>query len=417
VVKDVTLFQLTKWTRDYDTKASIENLPLLLLELEEHEENPVIGSVPCYIPLSNRHVYTVTKDIQKSSGEYLLVDPPSCEDITSMAILETQLGNDSCFSGKSKFDIKTIIKQRFDIVGPKLRDIFVDDDRFAHAKAELAKDIPKLLNCLNDVSYHNIPDNAKNYMGVFLDAGVFIPSLTGRNERVNEEWNFINFLSPCICVLVAKHVETTTLQLLEREKFDYLVGKAIMVLGLMEPVNDYMDEKWKCSEWKFYNNPGANKLVSKKDRIHPLSIPFCTRKSRYNGMYLDVSASELEENTLYTSTVHNTALFDALLVSHSQLVVYVFQSSNLRTNKHSLNFSTIEKVCSGLLLDKQENLEYKIYYIYCGDSSKKSQYGFDIQNLPKGKTAAVKASNQLLLRFVPCIARVRYYPQIEDVEL
>jgi hypothetical protein len=186
-----------------------------------------------------------------------------------------------------------------------------------------------------------------------------------------------------------------------------------MCLGLMQPENEYMDEKWMCSQWQFFKNPGANKKLSRKDRITTPAIPLCTMKTKYNGKYLNISASKLQENTLYTSNVHNAALVDALLVSHSAHVVFAFQSSNVDANIHAFNFNTIHNVWTGLQLHTEENRNYKLYYIYCGDSSKKSESGFDIQNLPTD-SAAVEA---LTSRLITGIARVRYYPRIADVEL
>lgn len=65
----------------------VEECPVLFLELNEEEENPV-SYIATLIKLSNRNVGRITKELQKADAFYLLVDPPTCEDLCSMAVFE-----------------------------------------------------------------------------------------------------------------------------------------------------------------------------------------------------------------------------------------------------------------------------------------------------------------------------------------
>ena len=125
------------------------------------------------------------------------------------------------------------------------------------------------------------------------------------------------------------------------------------------------------------------------------------------------NVKDLEENCLYRCKLHHGALFDALLVDHDNTVVYVFQSSNLRGNKHSLDYKTVFKV-----MDKLNMLEtvYRMVYVYCSDWSTTKEIGCNPTNgsnppLSEDSVDKVKGKFSIL------IARVCYYPLLNEAEL
>jgi hypothetical protein len=250
-------------------------------------------------------------------------------------------------------------------------------------------------------------------MGVFAIPGEFTPSIRGRNKKP-KEWRKVRFLSPYICKLIAQQINKKQLEMLKNKNFDYLIAEAILRLGVMKPTDELVDSKWLCSNWSYFSNPGGNKELGQKMKIATPNIPLCTKEIHYSGMHLNVSASELEESTYYTSNAHNAALYDGLLVSHTDRIVYMFQSSNVDANKHAFSFDTIKKVMDGLGFDKEENRGYKLCYIYCSDSSKHTETGFDIQKTEK---ISDEEFNKVTSRLVTMIARVRYYLNVPEVLL
>jgi hypothetical protein len=82
-----TLASVLAFSSEFEDTTRVEDQPVLLMELDEEEVNPK-SFIPTYIPLSNRNVFSATKEIEKAGGQYLLVDPPSSEDIQAMAAFE-----------------------------------------------------------------------------------------------------------------------------------------------------------------------------------------------------------------------------------------------------------------------------------------------------------------------------------------
>jgi hypothetical protein len=109
------------------------------------------------------------------------------------------------------------------------------------------------------------------------------------------------------------------------------------------------------------------------------------------------------------STLHNGMLYDFMFVCHKERTVYVFQSSRLRGRDHAFDYSVLKEVMDGLGFDK--NPDYKLVYVYCSDSSSKSEMGCVITNDHKAKASAADiefVDSRLTVR----IARVCYFPNI-----
>jgi hypothetical protein len=70
-VDDVSLNVLLKLTRDY-MREPLEKRPVLFLELKEDEVNPC-SHIATLLQPSNRDVYTLTKEFEKSNAIYMLI--------------------------------------------------------------------------------------------------------------------------------------------------------------------------------------------------------------------------------------------------------------------------------------------------------------------------------------------------------
>ena len=137
----VTLSVLRDLTKHY-IEERIEDTPVLLLELAEGEVNPR-SYIPALVQLCNRNVEGITKEFQKSGATYMLVNPPTCEDLCAMACMEARFGSeDSVFQGMQPEDIVRVVSERVSIVGPVLRSVLVTEDVFARRVSQLALDIP-----------------------------------------------------------------------------------------------------------------------------------------------------------------------------------------------------------------------------------------------------------------------------------
>ncbi len=79
---------------------------------------------------------------------------------------------------------------------------------------------------------------------------------------------------------------------------------------------------------------------------------------------------------------------------------------------HAFDCATVITVIQGLQLDSDDNKDYKIYYIYCGDNASKKGTGFEMTNK---KNVDPKIYAAVKKRVQTCIARVCYYPLLPEV--
>ena len=409
-----TVLDVFKYTVPYADITRIEDIPVLFLELWEGEVDPK-SSIPTYIALSNRNVETITKEMGKAQANYMLVDPPTCEDIQMMAVVEADIsvsaGTEHVFQGLSTDQIKQIVKERVDIVGPKLRDLFVSKTVFDVIQHKLEANVSNLFGNLENVSVTNVPSGAKNYIGPFVKPSAEIPTL----NRC-----YVDFLSDYIVRLVAHSCSKENKLKLVAAHFDYMVAESIMCYGLMtHTVEGFMKTKWLYSNWKFYSNTTPSAKRGKKYEIDNPKFPLCTKEVHFASIYLNLAASQLEERTLYRCSLHG-ALFDALLTchpnGHKRGVIYVFQSSNLRAKNDSLDYSTIRSVMDGLHFNEDANKQYDLCYVYCSDSSSRSETGCVLSNNTENKVSD-KEQKTVKNRLTINIARVCYYPNATEVLL
>jgi len=190
-----------------------------------------------------------------------------------------------------------------------------------------------------------------------------------------------------------------------------------------------IDEKWMVSNWRFYSNPSNEEEITKSNQLLGEmipKIPLCSNKTYFSSMILHEPVSKLKEETLYRCRLHNGKLYDALIVSHSEKIVYLFQSSNKNPKNHKFSYAAVEEVMNGLHMFDPENEMYRLRYIYCSDWSSKASNGI----LPKEKlkilteskikqqkkTSALPVpSKRIRDRLKIIIARVCYYPSLKEI--
>jgi hypothetical protein len=360
-----------------------------------------------------------------------------------MAIVEAELGTDSVFKGMSKETIQQTVEDRFNTLGPLVRNVFVTEAQFTSRKKMLNEQVSDIFIELNRIGVDRMPSKAKNFIGAFVIDEKFVPSLT--TDHGIDNWYFIRFLSKYTANLVTEAcTKENHAKLITCGSFDYLIAENILIQALMvQNPKDTINPKWKYDRWSFYSNPNAaeaeaqqtekpkkktkkpeketkkppQNYVTSANRIDRPIFPLCTSQVTFPSMYLDKNVSELEERVLYKSSVHNGALYDCLLVVGN--LVYVFQSSSISANSHSLDYSTIKKVM--VKLKFHLNPKYKMIYVYCNNNHSKDQTGCKITNNRKNKKTKepdplseteVAAINK---RFEIKIARVCYYPHLDEI--
>ena len=398
---------------------------VLLLELNENEINP-LSYIPTYIPLSNRKVYDVTKQIFKANGSYMVVDPPFCEDLLYIAMCTAKFDVGlKVFEGKSDEDIKKMIEYRFKVVGPRLRDLFFEQNAYEAVVHHLKNNASKVFNCLKDVSVHQIPKDGSKYIGAFLKPGLsgnsYVPSLSTINMEMPCDFYEMKFLSEYICNLIAKVANEDGRSELINNNFDYQVAESIMIYALMDPSKRFFTENcWEIINWKWYENPSGNDMVGNKSLKEIPSLKPCIYEAVYDSTYLKTTVRNLNADTLYRSALHNGALVDAFTVSHDDQRVYAFQSSSKTPRDRIIKYSTMFDFMNNLEMFKNG---YKLHYIYCYDNSSNNSPGIvftsyeeDLKEKYKEEEyrknqELVKNNSKILL------ARVHYYPNVAEIIL
>ena len=112
----------------------LEKRPVLFLELAEDEVNPR-SHIATMLQPSNRDVYTLTKEFEKSKAIYMLINPPACEDLCTIACLQAQFGLNSMFRGMNYDSIIELITNRINTLGPISRSV-LNDDIFFESKVK-----------------------------------------------------------------------------------------------------------------------------------------------------------------------------------------------------------------------------------------------------------------------------------------
>ena len=127
-IDDVSLDKLFVETKLFQ-HAPIKDRPVLLLELIENEVNPR-SYISTLLQPSNRDVYGLTKEFEKAGATYMLINPPTLDEVCEIACLETEFGTPSVFKGMSRAAIIETVTKRVKLVGPILRAVFQSHDRF-----------------------------------------------------------------------------------------------------------------------------------------------------------------------------------------------------------------------------------------------------------------------------------------------
>ena len=370
LVEDVTLSALLKETKAFQDEA-IEEWPVLLLEMQEHEVNPR-SHIATLVQPSNRDVYSITKEFDKAGAEYMLITPPTITDLCNIAYFHSRFGSSSWFIGKSKDEIIRIITERVEIVGPITRSVCNTEKTFLKAKRRLDAEIDQVFGIIGQVSVDNIPKGGKRFVAPFVEDESVVPYL----ENVALVHGSLRFLSDYIAVKIGNACKSSERRkVLEKYDFIHQAEEAIVRFGLMEQSkrligpkesdNNVIHDDWCVANWSFSKNPqGDDKLLTAEDKItfEETGISTCTRKVYFDAQCLNCPVDKLDERTLYVSTKHNGKLYDCMYVNKGLKVVFMFNATAQQPHSHLLKLSTVKDVMMRLKITENG---YVVRFFYC----------------------------------------------------
>jgi hypothetical protein len=364
--------------------------PVLLIEMLENEINPV-SYIPALIQPSNRNVIEMTKEFHKSSAKYLLINPPTQKEVIDMAILDGKaFESNSVFANQDKNSIRRMVKERFDVFGPVVRFLFLQESDFKAQVAHLEKGISLLFTDIKHLSVDNVPSGAKRYLGPYLNDENALPDFF-----INSN---LQFLSTHIKYLIANYIYSVEQRaILLNHGYLFQIQEAIVQYGLQQRDLE-ITPSWDVSKWEMFRNYSTK---TKKVSYEDLGIVRYHKIVHFDSTVLKRPVTELEDNALYISTKHNAILMDMMIVNKAKRTVCAFQVSSLNPNEHSLSTATIEKVFNGLCLGENG---FKMKYIYCYDSSIPYEMRFAKQ---RDDSLAVKN-----FEFIHAI--IRFFPNLQS---
>lgn len=372
--EDMTLSAVYKQTVPFWSQ-KVDVCPVLFLELREDEVNPT-SHIATLVQLPNHGVEEVTKEFLKADAHYLLIDPPACEDLCNMAAFKWRFGSNTEFrSMGDENQVRRIVTERVEIVGPIARVVFTDQPMFDRYVKYLANEVDQIFDVLDKVSVTNVPKSAEFYIAPFVDdsSSIEVPYLIGGEVCMRT-------LSPYISRLIAKACsQKQQLEILDRIIYRFKILEDIVQSSLMAKEGESIGhDMWLLKNWKVYRNPAYNAqltVANRLDHIMTLGIPVCKDKVYFDRMYFEESVSKLLSNTLYASRKHNGALYDCMSVDHESATVFMFQCSSLTPGKRKLSVYTIHQAMVHMKLLESG---YKVRYIYCCPSKAEKGEGCKI---------------------------------------
>jgi hypothetical protein len=400
----VSLDILLSYTEGYSQKPLVKR-PVLFLELKEDEVNPC-SDIATLLQPSNRDVFSLTKDFEKSEAIYMLINPPACEDLCTIACLQAQFGSNSMFRGMSNDSIIELITNRVNTLGPIPRYVLSDDKDFESQLKLVNKNVINIFggSKLDHLSESNVPQHAKDYVAPFVNDETAVPYLLG-GDPVSTS---LRILSPHLARLIATACTHAAKKIfLQRYDFVYRIEEEIVRYGLMNhsSLTQAHDDAWLAENWKYFKSGKDGAIIKLSDKIQyfDIGITPCSDSIHFDSMYLNQSVVELKNLTLYISKKHNGALYDCMYVNHNVKTVFAFQCSSQKPEAHKLNITTVNNVMTKLkLLDNN----YTMRYIYCYSSAGRSQKSCILQlgNKSDDMTKAVSKALEIY------IARIKYFP-------
>ena len=204
--------------------------------------------------------------------------------------------------------------------------------------------------------------------------------------------------------------------------YDYQVAEAMVRACLTtDPQTEAVRDDTNRSKWEWYKDCGYEKSISREGRLSspPVALPHCLKTVTFRKMYYNGDVKELEENTLYYSTVHNAPVANLFCVDQSRKVVYALNSTANSLRNHSFNAGAIKIFMESMQFFVAGNDEYKVVLIGVTDWSRRSTNGMKFINsagmegsLKDFKKDKSSTDSEIFSRLDSYIVRACFYPQV-----
>ena len=332
----------------------------VLVELAEDERNPRSG-LPLLVTISTREARETLKELSKMSTTFLLVGPPTREQVIFMEKKRIELGISPWYSKQNHLDV---IEEMLDEVGPIPRAFTQEPEYHSRMRSlnSTGNQLTEGLLELKKLSIYNVPQFLKSFLAPY--------PLTD-DPKIHAGFEF-KFLSNKAADVFEAYQTNDTFSLLDFDNSNDLIAERIVRKALKSPNEEL------TKDWDWMEDVGFEISLCQDHMIRNPSFKFPVFHS--NRILRDalpkVSVSWLEENVLYSSkSPNNFRLGDFFYVDHAKKTIYFIQVTLKSLCNHEVNIDVVETVLSNLCMLADENLQYQLHFIFVVDRATKNLTG------------------------------------------
>jgi hypothetical protein len=344
---------------------------VLLLEMDEHEVNPTIGSMPVLVSLSASEGTDTLKTYSKSGVLWMLIAPMSLDEVEEATLLMYYLSrvplrfiNETRLATMQDITVDDILKEirkRYPWVGGKLRELFGSAADFGSHRSRV-----KALTLRRDdltVDIFNMPKGSKFYLSSFIKPGVVEPRYGASYTKAvspgfemdpdddpDGEVFYFDFLTPKLAsMFLSKPLD----EYQEMQLYSLVPNSVVaelLVISQCLCVNKAEDRQ---GLWQVFRDPGYRQQISATadaDEDFQLRAYSHEDVRTFDGIRISVAVEELDDRMIYRSTAHNLHIADVITVDHSpkKKMLYLHSVMLSRLDNHGVKVSTLSRVLSGM---------------------------------------------------------------------
>ena len=353
---------------------------LVILELGEAENEPISDFFALLVTTSSREVIDITlKTLNKSGMSTMICDPWSIIELQAMVEILSAIAPD--LPSKQAMEvIKSDFQQRYETVGGIPRIILSRTDVYNAYLELMPRSLDSFFSELHLMNYHNIPIHCKYFIAPFVRKCFDIPKVgnkfnvdLGDDNNLNyENINHVpiyefKFLTSKTAIQVAKITSTPAhLAAMLAYGLTWQIQEIICLYGCTlkkSKVYFQLAEHHRMSSWDWYENVGKNYssvTINETDLLH---LPSTSSVIDFEGMILKRPVYNLDSKYVFKSKVHNSPVYDQLVVNHAKQLVYFFQITSKEPNLHPFKIETFYDVLNNLGMFETESKDYQVVLV------------------------------------------------------
>lgn len=383
---------------------------IMLLELAEHEVDPLFTHIPTVVALSARQVTETLKSFDKAGVLSYITRPPHTEE--ELLVLATALYHDdsSKFVNTLGLPVNTKldqvlkeVKERMRCIGPLAREVLDCKNYYKWLRTmQDGKNVQRFLDLDDTISVFDLPGTAKYYVAPLPDGSLQV-------------------LGECSKELMLRHAKEQniatmnqiglTWQLVEKVVLEYFVlNKGGIHEGATVPY------AWRHRHWEFFKNPFPKRRLGRGDTVsadtRAMLIADATKHDRISYFHKSmpkVDIASLDSKCALVSLLHTMPVGEYLTVCQNRSEATFYQMSTLDPSNHPITLAALKKWIRAL---KLKSVKILFFTNWC----QKTTRGFGVDNCTSDDAVSLELFGQFG-QFKSFIVRCGVYQSMPQVML